>query len=234
MPQRYAQWKIASLYCAAGINPETGKKNAAVRPEKEEDGSVSFTMTYDLPTNPAASCEVTYRVRPCGRVDVCLAYDPVAELGEMPEFGMIARLSADYDRVRFYGLGPEENYIDRREGARLGIWDYRAAENRTPYLMPQECGNRTGVRWAEITDARGQGLKLWLNGGEFSALPWTPHELENAAHGDELPPVNFTVLKMSARQMGVGGDDSWGARTHPEYLTDVSGPLTFRFSFRGI
>ena len=234
MPQRYAQWKIASQYCMAGFDPETSKKNAAVRPQQEADGSVTFTMTYDLPTKPAASCMVTYRICPCGRVDVCMDYDPVKELGEMPEFGMITRLSADCDRVRFYGLGPQENYIDRREGARLGIWDFRAGENLTPYLLPQECGNRTGVRWAEITDAKGQGLKLWLNGGEFSALPWTPHEIENAAHGYELPPVNYTVLKLSTRQMGIAGDDSWGARTHPEYLLDATKPLRFEFSFKGI
>ena len=234
MPQRYARWKIASLYAMAGFTPETGRKNAAVKPVTEMDGSVSFTVAYDLPTAPAAACEVTYRVHPCGRVDVRLAMDPVKELGDMPEFGMITKLSADYDRVRFFGLGPLENYIDRREGARLGIFDYRVEENMTPYLMPQECGNRTGVRWAEITDAKGQGLKIWLNGGEFSALPWTPHEIENAAHGYELPPVNYTVLKMSARQMGVGGDDSWGARTHPEYLLDISKPLVFEFSFKYI
>ena len=234
MPQRYAQWKLASMYATAGFDPETAKKNAAVRPRKEEDGSVVFTMTYDLPTVPAAACTVTYRIRPCGRVDVRLDYVPVKGLGEMPEFGMITKLSADYDRVRFYGLGPAENYIDRRKGARLGIWEYRAAENMTPYLLPQESGNRTGVRWAEITRANGQGLKLWLNGGEFSALPWTPHEIENAAHGYELPPVSYTVLKMSARQMGIGGDDSWGARTHPEYLLDVTKPLRFEFSFRFI
>ena len=234
MPQRYAQWKIASEYCMTGITPESGKKNAGVRPQKELDGCVTFTMTYDLPTAPAASCDVTYRVRPCGKVDVRLVYDPVKELGDMPEFGMITKLGADFDRVRFFGLGPLENYTDRREGARLGIWNYRVQENLTPYLLPQECGNRTGIRWAEITDAKGQGLKLWLNGGEFSALPWTPHEIENAAHGYELPPVNYTVLKMSMQQMGIAGDDSWGARTHPEYLLDVSKPLVFEFSFRYI
>ena len=234
MPQRYAQWKAASLYCMTGFDPETGKKNSAARPEKAADGSVSFTMVYDLPTKPAAACSVTYRICPCGKVTVRMDYDPVEELGDMPEFGMITKLSADYGRVRFYGLGPAENYTDRREGARLGIWEYRAAENLTPYLLPQESGNRTGVRWAEITNAKGQGLKLWLNGGEFSALPWTPHEIENAAHGYELPPVSYTVLKMSARQMGIAGDDSWGARTHPEYLLDISKPLSFEFSFKGI
>ena len=234
MPQRYAQWKIASQYCMSGYNPETAKKNAAVRPERNADGSVSFTMVYDLPTAPEAFCSVTYRIHPCGKVDVRMEYDPVKELGDMPEFGMITKLGANLDRVRFYGLGPEENYTDRREGARLGIWNYRAADNLTPYLMPQECGNRTGVRWAEITGVRGQGLKVWLNGGEFSVLPWTPHEIENAAHGYELPPVNYSVLKLSMQQMGIAGDDSWGARTHPEYLIDVSKRLNFEFSFRGI
>ena len=234
MPQRYAQWKIASMYAMAGYTGQTRKANAAMRPVREADGSVTFTAETDLPTNPPAVCRTTYRIHPCGRVDVCLHYDPVEGLGVMPEFGMITKLDADYNRVRFYGLGPEENHIDRRQGARLGIWEYRADENLTPYLMPQECGNRTGIRWADITDAKGRGLRLWLNGGEFSALPWTPHELENAAHGFELPPVCYTVLKMSAIQMGVGGDDSWGARTHDEYLPDVSGPMEFRFSFRGI
>ena len=234
MPQRYAQWKIASLYAHTGLERENARKNDAVCPVREADGSVSFSMIYDLPTTPKASCTIEYRVHPCGKVDVRMRYDPVPELGEMPEFGMILKLDADYGRVRYFGLGPAENYIDRREGARLGLWEYTAEENYTPYLMPQECGNRTGVRRAEITDDRGRGLKLWLNGGEFSALPWTPHELENAAHGFELPPVNYTVVKMSSRQMGVGGDDSWGARTHPEYLLDITKPLEFAFSFRGI
>ena len=234
MPARYAQWKLASMYVHAGLEKETFMKNTMERPVTEADGSVSFRMAYDLPTVPKASCTVEYRVHPCGKVDVRMHYDPVKELGDMPEFGMLMKLDADYDRVRFFGLGPDENYVDRREGARLGLWEYRAEENYTPYLLPQECGNRTGVRWAEVTNDRGRGLKLWLNGGEFSALPWTPHELENAAHGYELPPVNYTVLKMSSMQMGVGGDDSWGARTHPEYLLDVTKPVEFAFSFRGV
>ena len=234
MPQRYAQWKIASMYARPGITPETREKNGSAQPVRASDGSVSFTLTWNLPTNPAASVDVTYRVHPCGKVDVRMIYEPVAGLGDMPEFGMLMKLDADYDRVRFLGLGPDENYCDRKEGARLGIWQYRAAENMTPYLLPQECGNRTGVRWAEVTNVRGHGVKLWLNEGEFSALPWTPHEIENAAHGYELPPVVYTVLKMSAQQMGVGGDDSWGARTHEEYLLDVSGTKVFEFSFKGI
>ena len=68
----------------------------------------------------------------------------------------------------------------------------------------------------------------------FSALPYTPHELEAAAHPYELPPVHYTVVRVSSHQMGIGGDDSWGAKVHPEYLTDVSSPMKFTFRFRGL
>lgn len=68
----------------------------------------------------------------------------------------------------------------------------------------------------------------------FSALPYTPHELENAAHHFELPPVHYTVVRVAKKQMGVGGDDSWGSHTHPEYLLDASEKMEFTFCFRGI
>lgn len=68
----------------------------------------------------------------------------------------------------------------------------------------------------------------------FSALPYTPHELENAKHPYELPQVHYTVVRAALGQMGIAGDDSWGARTHPEYLLDASEKMTFTFSFRGI
>ena len=158
-----------------------------------------------------------------------LEYDPVPELGDMPLFGVGFKMDADYDQVRYYGLGPAENYTDRREGARLGIWEFSAGGNLTPYLYPQESGNRTGVRWAEVTDFRGRGIRFLGDGMEFNALPWTAHELENAAHGNELPQRQYTVVRAALAQMGVGGDNSWGARTHDEYLIDVSGKLSFTF-----
>ena len=68
----------------------------------------------------------------------------------------------------------------------------------------------------------------------MNVLPWTPHELENAAHEYELPPVHFTVVRAALQQMGVGGDDSWGAKTHPEYLLPAEKDLCFSFCFRGV
>lgn len=234
MPLRYAQWKIASLYAATNATAELAKKNNHPSATENPDGSVTISYTYGLGTRPDAQCELTYTVHPCGQVDVKLDYDPVAELGDMPEFGVILKMDADYDQVRFYGYGPNENYVDRREGARLGIFKTTTRENVSKYLVPQECGNRTGVRWAEVTDYRGRGLRFTGDGMEFSALPYTPHELENAMHDYELPPIHYTVIRANLQQMGVAGDDSWGAQTHEEYLLDTSKHMSFTFSFKGI
>ena len=159
------------------------------------------------------------------------------ELGDMPEFGMLFMLDAQYDQVRYYGMGPGENYVDRCHGAKLGLWETTAQENVSRYVLPQECGNRTGVRWAEVTNLRGRGLRFLCEGEdgmETSVLPYTPHELENARHPNELPPVYNTVVRVARQQMGVGGDDSWGAKTHEEYLLNVEKPLVFRFSFEAV
>ena len=100
--------------------------------------------------------------------------------------------------------------------------------------MPQECGNKVGVRYGKVMDNRDRGLIFSGNDLSFSVLPYTPHEIENAAHSYELPPVHYTIVRVSKQQMGVGGDDSWGARTHDEFLLDVSDFMEFEFSFKGI
>ena len=152
----------------------------------------------------------------------------------MPEFGVMFKLNADYDRVVWYGLGPEESYVDRQKGAKLGVYEKSMAENMARYLVPQECGNKCGVRWAKVVDRRGRGMEFSGDELSFSALPWTPHELENAAHDYELPAVHYTVVRVALQQMGVGGDNSWGAQTHPEYLLPKNKDLTFTFRFKGI
>ena len=140
-----------------------------------------------------------------------------------------------FHRLRWYGDGPEESYVDRRAGARLGVWEADVRSSLTPYLRPQEAGSRTGVRWATVTDEQGAGLRLESGQGmELSALPWTPFEIENAAHHTELPPIYQTVLRPALQRRGVGGDDSWGAQTHPEYRLPTDTELTFQFAFRGL
>ena len=238
MPGRYGQWKLASLYLTtkgAGVAKETAYGTWYDNPiVREEADCAVITYYYRLQTTPEAECQVTYRVYGDGRIQTTLSYDPVKELGDMPEFGMLFQCSADYDHVEWYGNGPEETYEDRKEGAKLGVYRNLVKENLAQYLVPQECGNKTGVRYAKITDRKGRGLLFTGDKMNFSALPYTPHELENAKHPFELPKVHYTYVRVSMKQMGVGGDDSWGSRVHPEYLIDVSKKLEFTFTFCGI
>lgn len=230
MPMRYGQWKLASLYLSHK-KPEGGMYEPKLE-VKEHSAVVSFT--YYLPTTPQAECELSYEVFADGTIETVLSYEPVKDLGDMPEFGVIFKFDADYNQVTWYGMGPEETYVDRNKGAKLGIYQNKVEENMAKYLVPQECGNKTGVRWAKVTDRKGRGMLFKGDKMEFSALPYTPHEIENAAHPFELPNVHYTVVRASMQQMGVGGDDSWGAKTHPEYLLDVSQKKEFKFSFKGI
>ncbi|KAI4440510.1 DUF4981 domain-containing protein [Schaedlerella arabinosiphila] len=231
MMARYGQWKLASLY-ASHKDSETNRCGDVVVVEHE--GSVDITFLYHLPTRPATSCKVLYTVYGDGTVETTLSYDPVKELGDMPEFGMILKMNADYDHVQWYGMGPAETYTDRCEGSRLGIYENKVMDNVARYMVPQECGNKVGVRWAKVTDRRGRGLLFEGDSMSFSALPWTPHEMENARHPYELPQVHYTVIRAAMQQMGIAGDDSWGARPLPEYLLDTSKKMSFTFRFRGI
>ena len=230
MQMRYGQWKLASMY-ASHKNPD----GCVYAPELEvQEDCAIVTFTYCLPTIPASKCRLSYKVFGDATVETTLSYDPVKELSDMPEFGVIFKLDADYNKVTWYGMGPEETYTDRRKGAKLGIYENQVADNVARYMVPQECGNKTGVRWAKVTDRKGRGMLFAGDQMEFSALPWTPHEMENAAHPFELPEVHYTVVRVAAQQMGVGGDDSWGAKTHEEYLLDTKNKMKFTFSFKGI
>ena len=228
---QYGQWKLASLY-VTHKNLETNQFEDVV--VEEHEGSVTVTFLYHLPTKPVTSCTVAYTVFGDGTVETTLSYDPVKELGDMPEFGMILKMNADYDHVEWYGMGPAETYTDRCEGAKLGIYRNQVMDNVARYMVPQECGNKVGVRWAKVTDRRGRGLMFEGDSMSFSALPWTPHEMENARHPYELPEAHYTVVRAAMQQIGIAGDDSWGARPLPEYLLDISKKMTFTFRFRGI
>ena len=230
-PARYAQWKIASMYIS---HRNGGMFDNVPTKVEEKDNTVTVTYTYFMPTTPASKCQVAYTVFGDGTIETKLMYDPVEGLPDMPEFGMMFWFNADYDNLTWYGMGPDETYADRRHGAKLGIYSNKVADNMAKYLVPQECGNKVGVRYARLVDAKGRGMMFEGDELSFSALPYTPHELENAAHVYELPQVHHTIVRVALAQMGVGGDDSWGSLVHPEYHIDVTKPLEFTFRFRGI
>lgn len=230
-PARYAQWKIASMYIS---HRNGGMFDNVPTKVEEKDNTVTVTYTYFMPTTPASKCQVAYTVFGDGTIETKLMYDPVEGLPDMPEFGMMFQFNADYDNLTWYGMGSEETYADRRHGAKLGIYSSKVADNMAKYLVPQECGNKVGVRYVRLVDAKGRGMMFEGDELSFSALPYTPHELENAAHVYELPQVRHTIVRVALAQMGVGGDDSWGSLVHPEYHIDVTKPLEFTFRFKGI
>ena len=238
MGMRYGQWKIASMY----LNHKDFRKGPygpGNVPEVEvNEKTVKVTYTYLMPTTPLSECKLSYEVFGDGRVKTTLTYDTVKELGDMPEFGVIFKFNADYDCVEWYGLGATETYSDRKKGAKLGIYANKVADNMARYMVPQECGAKEEVRWAKVTDRKGRGMLFEMdehNGPMmFSALPYTPHEMENAMHPYELPEVHYTVVRAAKGQMGIGGDDSWGARTHEEYLLKTDKKMEFSFVFKGL
>ncbi|WP_150274051.1 glycoside hydrolase family 2 TIM barrel-domain containing protein [Paenibacillus tepidiphilus] len=221
-PERCAVWQEAS------------HSRKLVRLECHTEGSVLRVATsYLLPTGPDSLLHVTYEVRPDGSIGITQELTPGSEtLPEIPEIGMLLVLDGELDTISWYGRGPHENHTDRKTGAKLGLYSGKVAEQFVPYLRPQECGNKTDVRTASLTEAAGSsGLRL--GGGvpfEVGALPWTPEELEASDHAYKLPPSSKTVLRVNYKQMGVGGDDSWGAPVHPEFTLPANRTYTFRFT----
>ena len=203
-----SMWLTAGLY----------QKVIDVKVEELEE-QVRITFEYELPTIPKAYSTISYVMSGDGVVHVHLLYKGTEGLPEIPAFGMDFKLKERYHNFEYYGYGPEENYVDRMEGARLGIFEGTAKENLSNYLIPQECGNRVGTRWLKVTDEYGRGLQFTCGEIPFesSVLPYSAYELENALHQEELPKIHYTWVRILAKQMGVGGDDSWGAPVHEQY-----------------
>ena len=203
-----SMWLTAGLY----------QKVIDVKVEELEE-QVRITFEYELPTIPKAYSTISYVMSGDGVVHVHLLYKGTEGLPEIPAFGMDFKLKERYHNFEYYGYGPEENYVDRMEGARLGIFEGTAKENLSNYLIPQECGNRVGTRWLKVTDEYGRGLQFTCEEIPFesSVLPYSAYELENALHQEELPKIHYTWVRILAKQMGVGGDDSWGAPVHEQY-----------------
>ena len=220
-PHEMAQWQIAGK-CARLLEQSV----------KENPDSVEITFSFAAPTVPVFNFNVIYTAFFDGTLGVKAEYPGAKGLPDMPVFAMDFKLKKQYKNFTFYGMGPDENYIDRDNGARLGVFTSTAQDNFTRYLNPQECGNRTGVRYVNVYDENGAGLGFIAgeNPFEMSVLPYSAYELENAMHREELPEPSYTWMRIAAKQMGVGGDDSWGAPVHQEYKINSAEKLTLEFT----
>lgn len=202
----------------------------------KDNTKASFTYTYELPNIKKNLVIVNYLVKAPGIIKVNIKYNGAEGLSELPALGMNFKLNKEFNIFNWYGNGPEENYVDRKEGAKLGVYSKFVKDNLSPYLVPQECGNYTDTRWVEVRNNKGEGLRFSYEKKvfEFSVLPYSTMELENAMHKEELPPIVYTYVNVLAKQMGVGGDDSWGAPVLPQYCISSREDIEYSFIISNI
>ncbi len=195
---------------------------------------VKAVYDYEDPTDHVVYSTVTYTAYPDSRVEVNIKYKGGEGRPILPLFGWEFKIDGEFKNVEYLGKGPFENYRDRDNGASFDLHRSTPADNLTPYLIPQECGNRTKVRYARFTNNEGSGILFAAKEGTFELgfLPYSAYELENATHADELPAPQYTWVRILAGQMGVGGDDSWGAPVHEEFMLDSSADYELDFEIR--
>jgi beta-galactosidase len=220
MQQKLAVWKTAGMYAKA----------KPFKAGKDESSGAWAEFVYDLPGVKDTPCTVTYRALPGGAIQCVVSFSGIENMPVMPEFSLMLGIDARYCKLRWYGLGPCDSYADTLRGAKLGIYESTAAESLKKFIVPQESGNKCGVRWFEVADERGSGIRIDCPTPlEISALPYNPHQIEAFDHPNKLPDVYETILRISQAKMGVAGDDSWGAPVHPEYC--LPSDIERRFEF---
>jgi beta-galactosidase len=227
----YLQSYYSGIWFTASLARKCIKINV-----KEDEHTLEILFTYKFAINKALKVTVNYTVYSDGSLFVKSTYYGTVGLPNMPIFGLTFKTPADYDQLEWYALGPEENYSDRCNGAKLGIFKNTVSGNLSNYVMPQESGNRTGVRWVKLTNKNGRGIKIsYVNEPlECNFSPYTSFELENANHHFELPNIHYTVVTVAGKQMGIGGDDSWGAPVHEQYLIPSNKNMSFEFIIQRI
>ncbi|MET9774348.1 glycoside hydrolase family 2 TIM barrel-domain containing protein [Streptomyces sp. NPDC006367] len=197
--------------------------------------AVEIKVSGTLPTTVESAYTTTYTVFGNGEIKVDHTLRPGApNLPYIPEVGTLLFLPRSLDRIHWYGRGPEENHWDRNTGTDVGLYSGTVAGQWTPYIRPQENGNRTDVRWVALTDSRGVGL---LASGEplleVNASHFTPEDLSGGVRHDyQLTPRDAVVLRLNHRQMGVGGDNSWGAHTHDEFKLFADRDYAYTYRLR--
>ncbi len=169
--------------------------------------------------------KIVYEIIGNGAVKISLTLEPgYPNLPEIPRIGMTSILTRDFDGVVWYGRGPHENYRDRKYGARVGIYSMSVDDLYFPYIRPQENGNRTDVRWVSLYSAQGYGvMAVGLPLVNFSAYHYLNSDfdegpLKSNRHACDLQKRALTTLNIDLGQMGVGGDNSWGALPHLQYM----------------
>jgi len=224
MPNRLGIWK----------NAGPTRKTTSVTAERRGPQVVRITAEAAVVAG-ASTWRGVYTISGDGTVKVDCSIKPSAKAPNIPRIGMRMAIPAAFDKMAWFGRGPHETYMDRKTGAAVGLYRGKVADLVHPYVRPQENANRTDVRWVTLTDSQGAGLRAVGVGGvlSVSAWPYTPADLESARHTHELPVRDTITVNIDHKQMGVGGDNSWGARPHPEYLLPA-GDYAYSFKLQAV
>jgi len=226
MPRRLGIWRDAAA-------KRTVDK---VTINKINTQEIQVNIATTLPT-ASAKYYTTYRILGSGDIIINNSFEPAnTNLPEMPRFGMKMTLPVEFENIAWYGRGPHENYWDRKTGATVGVYSGKVIDLYHPYIRPQENGNKTDVRWVALTDNKDTGLlAVGLPLLSISALPFMDEDFDpglekQQRHTYNVKKRDLITLKLDYKQMGVGGDTSWGdrARAHPEYRLPVRG---YSYSF---
>lgn len=201
---------------------------------EKEVGATIVTFTYTNSIMKSVQAHVSYIFRNPDSIDVELCWPGAAGLPDMAALGMSFQLDPRLKHIRYFGMGPDENYIDRCEGAYLDWFTYDVHEGMTRYEKPQESGNRMGVERMMLTDDEGHGILITGQDLQISVQPYLPEELACVYHYDELQGSCRTVLDVAAFRKGIGGDDSWAAPVLPQFTYPADRPYVLRFSISTI
>lgn len=182
---------------------------------KTPAGLVKVNSQYTV-MDEKATVQVVYTLAGDGVVKVDYAFTPSAELPNIPRVGMQCGIDRDYDQINWYGLGPFENYVDRRYGFDAAVYSQPIQEFMEPYVVPQENGNRTDVRWMYLSNKKDEGLLIVADSLlSMSAWPYTQENINTAKHTYDLKDAGFVTVNIDLVQMGVGGNDSWSEVGQP-------------------
>ncbi|MBQ3753955.1 MAG: beta-galactosidase [Prevotella sp.] len=205
------------------------------KPENDNQNAAGFARRTAV-WKDATDVTVKYTALSERSILVEVDYQPTStNKPVMPKFGMRMRLPADYTNIRYYGRGPWENYPDRKQSALLGIYEMSLSDYETEYIHPQDNGNRCDVRWFEIkASPTGGGLEgaFRIDGCQplcIRAWDYGEEDLETARHPNEIRRGRFVNLNIDLNIHGVGGTDTWGKRTLPQYTIDGNKPHHYSF-----
>ena len=229
MPFKLKVWKQASK-----------KQNfESIKIKNLKRQGVEVKTNYYLP-DVKAFVDITYSIKINGRINIKTSLSGISEkLPVLPLFGTNFIINKSYDNVVWYGRGPHENYQDRKTSSLVGIYNYKVSQMYFPYIRPQENGNRTDTRWLSLTNSEGNGIIIESsNLFEFSSHhqyndDFDGGDRKSQTHTYDIIKRPIVNLNINYKQMGVGGDDSWGKQPHDEYKIKP-GNLSFNYSISPI